>query len=176
MKSNLPIQAADPDRSTRTGRRPGLSPAARGLGALLAVALFGAHTFQPVIGLVEVRQAAKSAKPATDRPTPGPADPRPAAPQPVVVSIHAWQWYQHAGELWPVFVFQPTISADSNGGARLTSSKTFHAGPLDLPLSSLAWILPAPLTLRYLAQDPGQPPVLRLSWCRQVCPTGPPLA
>jgi len=173
MTRTPPIRTAGRKGLRRAGEQPGPGVAARWMGVVLAVALFGVDTFQPIIGLVEVSQAPDKAK--SDSRT-GP-DSKPAqVPQPVVVSIHAWQWNQPNGELWPAFVFQPTISAGSGGSAQSAGSAVCLGGTGALPPLPLGFSQPAPLTLRWLAQLPGQPASLRLTWCREICPIGPPAA
>ncbi len=171
MQCNSPHFATGPDciRPTRPGRRPRTSPLVRGLVALLVVALFGADTFQPVIGLVEVSRKA-------DKPAQANTDEAASIPQAAVVSIHAWHWYQPIGDLWPAFIFQPTINAGSSSIVQPARSIGPGTGFALLPPSPRIWSLPAPATLAWLAAplDPG--PTLRLSWCREIRPIGPPQA
>lgn len=169
MTCNPPILAAACKGLCRLGCRPS-RPAARWLGIVLAVALFGVDSFQPVIGLVEVTQTSGKAKMA-DADAPQPAS---SAPQPLVVSIQAW--HQPNGELWPAFVFQPTISAGSGGSAQSTQSIVSLGGGAALPVSNLTWNCPAPQVVRWLAAPSGQAPALRQAWCREICPIGPPIA
>jgi hypothetical protein len=140
---------------------------------VLAVALFGVDTFQPMIGLVEVSKAPEKVR--TDARTS--QDSKPAqVPPPVVVSIHAWQWNQPNSELWPAFVFQPTIGAASGGTAGSAGSAVPRGGTAALSPMPVAWSQQAPLPLRWPAPLSCEAPVLRLTKCREICPIGPPAA
>jgi hypothetical protein len=152
-------------------RRRCIRSASRWLGALLATALFGVDTFQPVIGLVEVTQRAGARdKPArvADRQD----DTAVRRRQPVVISLRAWQWHQSCGELWPTFVFQPTINAGS-GGARSEFPGNASAA---LPPVPRVCFSPALAAVRSLTGPADGVPGLRGWRCPQILPIGPPAA
>jgi hypothetical protein len=173
MTRTSPIAAAARNGWRRSGKQPDLGVAARCMGVVLAVALFSVDTFQPIIGLVEVSKTSDKAQ-VDGRTSP---DSKPdQIPQPVVVSIHAWQWNQPNSELWPAFVFLPTISAGSGSTARSVGSVVSQGGAAALAPLPLAWSQSAPLPLPCLAQQPGEAAALRLAWCREICPIGPPAA
>lgn len=172
MTGSLPRIVASHKGLRPLGRQRHTNSPSRCLGVLLAVALFGADTFQPVIGLVEVTQGPKTkGKPAQPIGRhDGRADDR---QQPVVISLQAWQWQQSCGELWPTFVFQPSINAGSGGSAR---SEIPGRGPAALPPVPLVWSLPAPAVVSWLSAPVDGAATLRVPWYRQILPIGPPVA
>jgi len=152
--------------------RPHVSRPLRWLGAIVAVALFAADTLQPVIGLVEVTSGAKTrSRPtqAADRDSER-ADERAF---PSVVWLQAWQWQESCGELWPTFVFQPTINAGSGGSAR--SETTGCTSPALPPVAS-PWRLSGMAAIHLPSTPIDGAAFLRVQWYREIPPVGPPVA
>ena len=167
MTCNLSNPVPGPAGSSRRGCSWHTSPVSRWLGVLLAIALFGVDAFQPVTGLVEVPRKTAKDKPARKAPTQEPAGGRI-----ILVTIQAWPWQQPCGELWPAFVFQPTINAGAAGSNSFSSSTGTQAA---VPCSSLVWALPL-LAVRGPAVPVDRAVVLRFPWCHQVRPMAPPIA
>jgi hypothetical protein len=172
MTYNLPRIAAGRKGLSLSGRRRYSSSASRWVGAFVAAALFGADTFQPVIGLVEVTQGTKTGR-KSGRTASRDGTRIPERQQPMVVSLQSRQRQQACGELWPTFVFQPTINAGSGGSARPEAP---GGGPAALPPVQLVWSLPAPFVLSRLPAPIDTMPMPRVASCRQIVPIGPPVA
>ncbi len=172
MTSSLSGIAAGIKALSPLGCRPYTPSASRWLGAMLAATLFAVDTFQPVIGLVEVTPGTKAKGKLAQ--TPGRHAGKTAERhQPAVVCLQAWQWQQSCGELWPTFVFQPTINAGSGGSARSEFPGCTLAA---LPPVPLVWSLPAPVVVSLLSTPVDRTPMLRILWYRRTPPIGPPVA
>jgi hypothetical protein len=168
MTSDRPILAATRKGLCLQDRQPGPGAAARWMGMVLAVVLFSVDALHPIIGLVEVPQAADKTQVDSQATDPKPAQPAPST----VVSIHAWQWHPSNAEFWPAFVFQPTISAGSGNGGSVAAGASLAAATL--PPSPTALTQSVLLAMRRLDQLPGLAPALRLMACGAICPIGPP--
>jgi hypothetical protein len=147
----------------------------RALATMLVLILFAVDTFQPIIGLVEVGRSAnqdQAAQVTSRTSTPHPK----AGIEPAGVTIQAYQWQASASELWPAFVFQPTISAGGGGTVAPSSTLCLGSSAAALPSSVLPPVSSACTVHRYLAPPVDVIPILQVAWSREICPIGPPCA